>query len=202
MGILSLKEFGLSMGMSYDTVKKNAQRGNIVKGTDGKIDTENPVNKLFYENEKLKQATKPTKEKEVKSESKPERVNSQTKEQKIYVDLDLRKRRAETEAKERENELKRMNLEKAAGNLLPVDLVERILIINIQAVFKNFDVELENIASIYVDRFGGNRKDLVEITTKQRDILSLAITRAKAEALHEIENAVNVFQDQRGRGQR
>ena len=44
MAIVSLTEFAEMIGMSYDTVKKNAQRGKIIKGTDGKIDTDNAVN--------------------------------------------------------------------------------------------------------------------------------------------------------------
>ena len=58
-----MKEFADSMNISYDTVKKNAQRGNIIKGTKGKIDTDNPTNKLFFDKQMVQNSVNVPKEK-------------------------------------------------------------------------------------------------------------------------------------------
>jgi len=203
MAILSLSEFAESMGMPYNTAKVNAQRGKIIKGTDGKIDTENAVNRLFFNKQIAKIGTKPDK-KEVGTKEKRvvQKPTGLTATQKQYEDLDLRTKIATAEAKERENELRRIQLEKIAGNLLPVDLCEKIIIINIQAVFKSFESEMENMASIYNEEFGGNRSTLVNIVKKQREVFARAIKKAQTDADYELKNAVDEFQDTRDRGQR
>jgi hypothetical protein len=203
MAIKSLKEFCESMGMPYDTAKKNAQRGNIIKGTDGKIDTENPINRLFFDKQISLKGTKITKtSSETKGKKVFENQTSLSFNQKQYVELDLRTKIATAESKERENELKRIQLEKQAGNLLPVDLCEKIITINIQAVFKSFEGEMENMASIYNEEFGGNRTTLVNIVKKQREVFARAIKKAGEDADYELKNAVDEFQDTRDRGQR
>lgn len=199
MAIVSLQEFADSLGMPYDTAKKNAQRGNIVRGTDGKIDTENPVNKVFFDKKKALISTKPVKEQSEKPTKKTvERVTGQTESQKQYLDLDLRTRIATAEAKEHESALKRMQLEKMAGNLLPVDLVENVLVINLQTIFKTFEGELENIASLFVT----DRKELTEVMTKQKELLAKVIEKAKSDAMHEIDNAIDEYKEVRSRGER
>jgi hypothetical protein len=199
----SLEEFGYSMGMPYDTVKKNAQRGNIIRGTDGLIDTENPVNKVFYDK---KTALKGTKSLQKESISKEKKAVAQpiglTSVQKQYADLDLRTKIATAESKERENELRRIQLEKIAGSLLPVELCEKILVINIQSILKSFRSERENMASIFIERLGGSRKDLVEINSELDKMLDVAVKKAQKDATYEIVNAINDFQDVRGRGER
>lgn len=209
MAILSMKEFGELLDIPYDTVKKNAQRGNIVKGTNGKIDTENPTNKLFIDEKKAVTSVNPGKYKKDNEDNpaKKRRVVAEkptglTSTQKEYADIELRKKRAELDLAERGAELKRIQLEKAAGNLLPVDLVSTIFSINIQSVFKSIEGNLENIASVYVERFGGTRKDLAEIVEVQRVELSKAISQAKENAFIELENAISEFKEVRGRGEK
>lgn len=204
MAIVSLKEFAELMGMPYNTAKINSQRGNIIKGTDGKIDTENAVNRLFFDKQKAKISTKPDKKVSEKAEpttkKRVERPTGLTANQKQYVDIDLRTKIATAEAKEREAELKRIQLEKMAGNLLPVDLVEKIVIINIHAILKGFRSERENMTSILIERFGGNRRDLVEINAMLDKSMDVVIKKAEKQANHELEQAISVYQDSKGKG--
>lgn len=204
MAIVSLKEFAESMGMPYNTAKQNATRKNIVKGTDGKIDTENAVNKLFYNNKKAEYSNRvPSETKDNKEQKTVSTLpNTQTKEQKVYSDLDLRTKIAVAEAKERENELKKIQFEKAAGRLLPVELAEKAIVINCQAIFKSFDSEIDNMANILTERFGGTRSDVVKIMRDIRVILSKAVDRANENASLDIENAVNEYSEVRSRGER
>jgi len=203
MAILSLSEFADSMGMPYNTAKVNAQRGKIIKGTDGKIDTENAVNRLFYNKHIAKIGTKPDKkEVETKEKRVVQKPTGLTASQKQYEDLDLRTKIAVAEDKERRNELSRIQLEKAAGNLLPVDLVERVNVINFQGIFKHCETAAENMASIMVERFGGNRKDFAEISKSLKGEFGRWIEKAKTDIDKELKNAVDEFQDTRDRGQR
>lgn len=210
MAILSMKEFASSMNMPYDTVKKNCQRGNLIKGTGGKIDTENPKNKLFIDKLTVSNVSSLPKE-DIKTTTKGtsktvkrivERPTELTKLQKELADLEKRKKLADVDLVERGAELKRIQLEKAAGNLLPVDLVSKIFTINIQSIFKTLDGSLENMATIYVERFGGTAKDLADITKAMRLELSKSIDKSKELAFLELDNAVNEFSETKGRGER
>ena len=206
MAIVSLTEFAEMIGMSYDTVKKNAQRGKIIKGTDGKIDTDNAVNRLFLDKKKAQNINKPNPvvaQNDVSKTKKPvERPTGLTAQQKQYADIDLRTKIAAAETKEREAELKRLQLEKLAGNLLPVDQVEKIIVVNVQAILKNFRSERDNMALVMVERFGGNRKDLVEITTALDKIMDVVISKAEKDANYELDIAVSQYQEVRSRGER
>jgi hypothetical protein len=206
MAIVSLTEFAEMIGMSYDTAKKNAQRGKIIKGTDGKIDTDNAVNRLFLDKKKAQNINKPNPvvaQNDASKTRKPvERPTGQTAQQKQYADIDLRTKIAAAETKEREAELKRLQLEKLAGNLLPVDQVEKIIVVNVQAILKNFRSERDNMALVMVERFGGSRKDLVEITTALDKIMDVVISKAEKDANYELDIAVSQYQEVRSRGER
>jgi hypothetical protein len=194
------------IGMSYDTAKKNAQRGKIIKGTNGKIDTDNAVNRLFLDKKKAQNINKPNPvvaQNDVsKTRKTVERPTGLTAQQKQYADIDLRTKIAAAETKEREAELKRLQLEKLAGNLLPVDQVEKIIVVNVQAILKNFRSERDNLALVMVERFGGSRKDLVEITTELDKIMDVVISKAEKDANYELDIAVSQYQEVRSRGER
>lgn len=200
MAILSMKEFAVSMNISYDTVKKNAQRGNIIKGTNNKIDTENPTNKLFFNKQMVQNsASVPNKKKETveKVDSVVKKVEIEnvkyTKHQKELLDIDRRKKLADLDLAERGADLKRMQLEKAAGNLLPVDLVNIVFATTFQSVLKTFNSEIESLARIYVERFGGEREDLVEITKNLRLILSRIIEKSEENSQIELTKAIDTY---------
>jgi hypothetical protein len=206
MAIVSLTEFAEMIGMSYDTAKKNAQRGKIIKGTNGKIDTDNAVNRLFLDKKKAQNINKPNPvvaQNDIsKTRKTVERPTGLTAQQKQYADIDLRTKIAAAETKEREAELKRLQLEKLAGNLLPVDQVEKIIVVNVQAILKNFRSERDNLALVMVERFGGSRKDLVEITTALDKIMDVVISKAEKDANYELDIAVSQYQEVRSRGER
>lgn len=205
MSVLSVKDFAVLAGISYDTAKKNCQRGNILKGTDGKIDTDNPVNKLYLSSNPSAKAKikEPVPENTVKeSVSKEPKKRVASKEEKEATSLRLRKVNAEVSLAERNAELKQIELERKAGNLMPLDMVEKILVINIQAIFKNVESENENIAGILVDKLGGNRDDLAEVNQMMREVLSKAIAKSQKDAAKEIETLILDVSESRGVGQR
>ncbi|MNY15462.1 hypothetical protein D3C86_1486750 [compost metagenome] len=131
-------------------------------------------------------------------ESKETPVKPVKSDEELHIDnLNLRKRVSETELKERESELKGIILEKQAGNLLPVDVVERIFVINVQAIFKNVESSLENMARITTDMLGGSRSDSADIVKRLREELSVIIEKAKKDADHEIKAEIYEMMDKK-----
>lgn len=192
------KEFADAYGIKESTVKSYIFRKQLQRDANGLIDTENDRNKLFILEMQLKPSGKKKVENEVVSKSKKEVQQKISFEEKQIIYLDHRKRIAETEAKERESELKRIQLEKIAGNLMPVELVEKILVINIQSIFKNFESEMENLARVYVP----DRDLLAQAISDQKELLSKIIAKTKEDSSIEIENAINEYQETRSRGER
>lgn len=206
MAKYKVKQFGDAYGIKESTVKSYVHRKQLQKDSDGFIDTEIDTNKLFIMEMQLKINNGIVKKSD-ESTSKiktvaPEKPTGLTASQKAYADVDFRTREAQAQVKERESELKRIQLEKLAGNLLPLDLVEKCLVINIQAIIKGFKTERENMARVMVERFGGTRKDLVEINAELDKILDVAIKKAKKDAEFELDNAVSDYQEVRSRGER
>lgn len=203
MAKLKVKDFVDAYDIKESTVKSYLHRKKLHKDADGFIDTENPINKLLISELKLKietnQVGKSNDEKTITvKKSNTVNTNGLTESQKQYADIDYRTRVATAETKEREAELKRIQLEKMAGNLLPVELVQSILVINIQNLIKNFEGELENMASIYIT----DRELLSIATTKQKELLAKIVLKSKEDAMFEIENSINEYQEVRGRGER
>lgn len=122
-------------------------------------------------------------------------VPALTEEQRQYERLELRKKIAEVDLKERESELKRMELERKAGNLLPVDLVENVLSINMKSILNNFDLEIENKCNIWAVRFGAGRKEIVEMISKERLFLKKTIEKAEKDANHSLELLIKEYSE-------
>lgn len=119
------------------------------------------------------------------------------------VDWDLRKKIADAQKAELAAEKAQLDIEKLMGKLMPVDLVETILKVNIQDIFKTFENELINLASIYCDILaGGDRERLSEIIKKIRLKLAETIERVEISAAQEIENVVESYAEVRNRGEK
>ena len=119
------------------------------------------------------------------------------------VDWDRRKKIADTLKAEKQAELSNLQVEKMMGNLMPVDMVEQIIKVNLQDIFKTFENETINIASIYCDILaGGDRAKLSELINKLRHALSATIKKAEQVAAQEIENVINEYSESRNRGEK
>jgi hypothetical protein len=118
------------------------------------------------------------------------------------VDLDLRKRTAETTLVERNSELRQLQLEKIAGNTLPLDITKSILMINIQTIFTTFNSEIDNMVTITVEELGGTRADAVRVQNKLKVVFKKLIETTKENSNREIEKVVNEYADVRSRGER
>ena len=136
-------------------------------------------------------------------EDEEEKQEKQDEEDDEIVNWELRKKIADALKAERAAELQLIQIEKLNGNLMPVDLVTAIFDINIKDIFKGFENELLNIASIYCDQLaGGDRTALAEITEILREKLNETIKRIEETAEAEIENLIDSYAESRNRGEK
>lgn len=141
------------------------------------------------------------KEKSLSAEEKKE-LQEQKKQRNSLLDFELRKKEADTRLSERKAELSQMELEKKAGNTLPLDLMQKIVVINFQSVLNSFLLESKNLATVMVERFGGTRSDTVEIETKINHIFKKVVDTTKKNVAKEIESAVSEYSEVRSRGEK
>lgn len=216
MSKLNTKEFAAAIGSKPSTIRGHIGRKKLVRDSEGYIDTELEKNRLY-----IKQHTKGkgifTSTPKVPAKKVPsdeldksqqeivfhdKRTPEQKRRDKLDEDLDLRKKTADLNKAEHDAELKRLEIEKKAGRLLPIELVQKIMTINIQVIFKNFDSESDRIAGIFTEVFGGGRSELADITKRMRESLAVAISKAKEDSLFEIEQAIDEYSEVRSRGER
>lgn len=223
MAILSRKEFAAICRTTENIIRTNILRGKIID-YNKTIDTEDPINKAFfnkydqkYKTEKLEEKKKSIKEDIGKIyDDVVQKVTQKVKEEKVEVEQKQRRKksaetlswsdrkaRADALLQERRAEKEKLNLEKLAGKLMPIDLVFQILKAHNQDIFATFQNDAENLASIYCDILaGGDRKRLSEITTKLSEKLENVIKRAKEVSMSSIEQAVHEYAEVRNRGEK
>ncbi|MBO0323038.1 hypothetical protein J0X14_12085 [Muricauda sp. CAU 1633] len=210
--LITPKQLAEAIGINLPTLRKHIQRDKLRKS--GKfIDTEFPLNNEYIitqtngkgldlnkvEKREIKQLKDVGNLSPAKSNKAIEVEPTKTKE---YDSFELRKRKADAEKAERDNELKKIEIQKKMGKLMPVELMEKILVINVQSVFRSFEAEAENIASTYCEILGGDRSHLSEMTKRMREHLDASIKKTKKIAFREIKIAINDYAEVRSRGER
>lgn len=229
MSIVSRKEFATICGKSVAIINVNVKRGKIIV-RDKKVDTENAFNKLFVklcQEKKDKPKPKPKvvvpkveklyKEvvepidysspeygvtKKETAKQKKERKKQNEKDQET-VDWILRKQIADTLKAERQAELEQIKVDKLAGKLMPLELVNIILKESIHTVFTTFQNDNENLASVYCDILAaGDRSLLSEVNQKISEFLSMSIKKADEVSNSRIQNAISEYSDTRSRGEK
>lgn len=213
MAIVTRSEFAAICNTTTAVIATNVSRKKINSFSDKTIDTNDPLNKIFLKLRKQKdikdalnvrqQKKKPEPEESKEAPVKKTPRKKSSKEEQENSSLILRKLRAETSKAEKDNEIKTLTLEKMTGKLIPVDLMTGILKINIQNIFRSFENELMNIASIYCDIMAaGDRGKLSEVIDLMRQNLHRIIKETKTNAAKEIEGVINEYAETRSRGER
>jgi hypothetical protein len=222
MALLNKKEFAAICRTTTAVIDTNISRGNIIYLKEDKlVDSDDPVNRGFFLRYERLHNDKQSKEKLVKKieadyeevvekvtekvtkKEAATRVTESKKKSKVTNDWYERKLQADTLLQEARAEKENLNLEKAAGKLIPVDLVFDILNIHNHDIFATFQNDAENLASVYCDILaGGDRKKLSEITTKLSEKLDDVVRRAKEVSMSSLEMAIGDYQEVRSRGEK
>jgi len=203
MSLLSTKDFCKVSGVKTGTLRQHLNRGKVVK-TNNHIDTEHPTN-VVYLQEQWEKYGKPVQEPVISKGKTPgqgitaESLNIPLSKN---TDLTYRKKLADALISERRATELQLKNQKLQGKLMPVEMVEKTLVINIQSVFRNFEASCENIASIYNERLGGDRATLAEMISRMRQELERSIKSAKEMSGKEIKGLMVEYQETRSRGEK
>ena len=222
MALLNKEEFAAICRTTVGVINTNIHRGKIVYISEDKIiDSEDALNKAFFKKYKKKHEDEVTKQRvsdkvetlyeavvekatdKIEKKQSNKRQKESAEKSKDTLEWAERKLQADTLLVEARAEKEKLNLEKLAGKLMPIDLVFSVLNIHNHDILATFQNDAENLASVYCDILAnGDRKKLAEITTKIGEKLNNAVNRAKEVALASIENAIEEYQEVRNRGEK
>lgn len=130
------------------------------------------------------------------------RISEEKKANALLLSFELRKKEAELMVVERNAELKQYELEKKAGNTLPLDMTTKIVVIITQTILSKFLLESEKMVKLAVEEMGGTRADTVRITNKLNASFVKTVKIAETECNNKIELAVSQYSEVRSRGER
>ena len=118
------------------------------------------------------------------------------------LSLDRRKREADVKLAERKSELAQWELEKKAGNTLPLDMIEKVVAVNYKAVFKSIHSQIKNVAMVLVQQLGGSKDDLNAIMIELENILDTTVKDSQKKASVDIDKLIDEYSEIRSRGER
>lgn len=121
---------------------------------------------------------------------------------KLLASFEIRKKEAEVVLKEREGELKQWELEKKAGNTLPMDMIESVIGINFKAIYKTNISLANNVAMVIVQQLGGSKEDLHSIRKEIENAFDKTVKDTEKKASVDIERLINEYSEVRSRGER
>src|SRR5882762_38504 len=147
--------------------------------------------------EPVKPAPKPPEPKEIKVFER--KIAEQSARDERRVDQDMVKKGLEIENLELAKQQKVLQLNKSAGNLLPVDLVKGVLKRHGDVFFKSFEKSIERFISIIA---GSDQVLYVKHLANVKDILSKTIIEVGRQADEEIVILVNDYSETLSRGQK
>lgn len=129
-------------------------------------------------------------------------IIQERKQREILLSFDIRKKEAELKLVERNAELKQWELEKKAGNSLPLDMIEKVIAINYKAVLKSSHSQVKNIATVIVQQLGGSKDDLNRIMIELEAIFENTVKDSKKKSAVDIEKLIDEYSEIRSRGER
>ena len=202
----SKKDFASYCGVSQAILSVNIKRNKVIVDENGFIDITKIVN-VAFRSHRAWLKTEDGQKTLARVTSTGERINAEQDKAELQespiVIWKNKRIIADGKKAEFESEIKRVQLEKALGRLIPVELLQSILKINMQSIFVGFEQELINIAAVYCDILAnGDRKKLAEIIELMREALERIIKNTKKSASKEVELAIDDFREVRSRGER
>ena len=110
-------------------------------------------------------------------------------------ELALRKQVADVLKVERDAEKKKLEIEKLQGKLMPIELVDQILSINLNTVFKEFEASIFSQVQMFIP--SNDREEIATATEKIRFSLADVIEKAREESADQIEAIINDYSQAR-----
>jgi len=206
----------------------NIKRGKITLTEDKKIDSENALNKKFFDNYLKKNKEKAKKIRAFEESGKladelynkvVEKVEIETsltdkkladkkrkkenKKAQEVVDWDLRKKKAEALLKERTAEKALLSLKKMYGEMVPTEFVKRMFVIYTKSILSTFDNATMNLAGVFCDELaGGDREALTRVNQKLNEEFDLIIEECSEIARKDLENEIKQYSVKKSKGEK
>lgn len=191
-----------ALGIKYSTLRAHINRKKLIK-SENYINTDLPKNALYI-NEKTagkgldlsKISNEP--ENDLPNES-PETESTtdfkpkSTIKKNEYEHLELSTKRANLLKAQHDAKYRELQTKKMMGELMPVELVEKIIVLNIQGIYREFEAVAERIASIYNEILRGNRETLTKMIHEMRKEFKVAAESAKETTLKDVKNAIESY---------
>lgn len=224
MSILTRGEFAILCGDDIKALNVYIQRGKVRVGENG-IDTKNAINKVHLAKRKTFNANKnkgiinpQTIPPAVKYDdaakidpdvTPPETHNAKLKRQSDNSDdeniafYQKKKLMGEAEKAVLGAEREQLLLDKAAGKLLPLDMVTNIHKLYARNIFVNFENHLETLATKFCEIMaGGDQRLYTRVLQELKLSLDTVITKAGNETQEDIDTLIEDYSETRHRGER
>lgn len=224
MALLSRKEFAALCHTTPAIVTTNIGRNKIVE-FEKKIDSENAINKAFFDKyiakSKVKQEKLPSSKEidklykktidtletaaknevnEKQSKSRRKKVNDDSE---LEHNWDLRKKKADALLKERTAEKALLSVKKMYGEMLPTDFVVLMFTTFTKSVLSIFDNAMMNLAGVYCDELaGGDRAALAKVNQKLNEEFQTIINEAAEIAKKDLTNQIKEYSVKRSKGEK
>lgn len=195
MALHSKKEFAELCGMPSKSLSVYISRGHVLVGENDQIDDKNPVNAAFREKHGARAGRKQPKASGDKSSSgTPKRDEG-------FIQTMRDKTEAELENKRVNNDLKRLELKKKMGQVVPTEDVKRLFVMHSENIKGAYVEASDNLIVIFGNKGGLNATDISEMRKKFVDLVNGAIDKAIAGTKGRLQALVAEFSEKRGVGQ-
>lgn len=194
MALHSKKEFAELCGMPSKSLSVYISRGHVLVEND-QIDDKNAVNAAFREKHGAKAGRKQSKaapEKKSTAKSQADEGYIQTLRDKALEDL---------ESKRVNTELKRLEIKKKMGQVVPTEDVKQLFVLHSENIKSAYVEASDNLIVIFSNKGGLNATDISEMRKKFVDLVNSAIDKAIAGTRSNLQTLVAEFSEKRGVGQ-
>ncbi len=211
MALLSRSEFGKLVGKTRNLIAYHVSKNKLLETeteTGKKLDTTEPINRAWLHENGFSNVPKHSEYKtKTISTHKPNTIDVselvKDKKTKELIDWDVRKKEADTILQEKKIESEQLKIDKLAGELMPIDLVQKLITINIQNVYKIMTQNHDRMASKYCSILApGNREMISKIRDEMDIMLNDVVDDTKDTVILEIEKLIHTFSATRTKGQR
>lgn len=193
MAFHSKKEFADLCGMPKKSLAVYIVRGKVIVGANDLIDDQVAENKMFRDNHEVKKPKKQAKPRtETVGQSTPADGHISTLREKAVADL---------ENKKILNELKRLEIQKKLGQVVPTEDVKQLLVMHSENIKGAYMEASDNLIVIFANKGGMNANDISEMRKKFTDLVNGAIDKSVNGTKSALRNVIEEFSEKRGVGQ-
>lgn len=213
MARLTKKEFGELCGIAEKNVYTYIQRGNVLMGDDGYIDTSADKNVLFVQKRQSKKSVievataQPIPMYAQKSKSYDEYSEDDGDDEDAsgmpsLTTSERKKKYLETIKIAQEIELLKLREEKIRGDVVPADLMKPLFLQHNQSIVSEFKNTADEIVRIFAKRKKLNLNEIAEIKGELVSCINVSIGKATKASVKAVDNIIAEHSESRGRGER